>query len=177
MPKIVDRDQQREDLLVASFDLFADHGYAAITMRQLAQGLGVSTGTLYHYFEGKDDIFEQMVVRVAERDVSAATAEIPGDADRSLRLQLLLLWIRANEDYLRRVLLLILDFQRHRSDEWAARLVRESTKRYREELETQLGGTCGVWPLLLGTLVQGLLEPGTSDLGHLQSVLEGLIRS
>ena len=55
MPKVVDHDQQRSDLLAAAFDLFADRGYSATSMRALASGLGVSTGTLYHYFSGKDD--------------------------------------------------------------------------------------------------------------------------
>ncbi|MBE9032508.1 TetR/AcrR family transcriptional regulator [filamentous cyanobacterium LEGE 11480] len=62
MPKIVDHELYRQELLGKSFHLFADRGYAAITMRQLATGLGVSTGTLYHYFPSKQVIFEQMVL-------------------------------------------------------------------------------------------------------------------
>ncbi|MGB6015410.1 MAG: helix-turn-helix domain-containing protein, partial [Nodosilinea sp.] len=48
MPKIVDHDQYRREILDQCFDLFAEKGYAALTMRQIAQELGVSTGTLYH---------------------------------------------------------------------------------------------------------------------------------
>jgi AcrR family transcriptional regulator len=50
MPKIVDHDQYRKELLSKCFDLFAEKGYGSITMRQIAEGLNVSTGTLYHYF-------------------------------------------------------------------------------------------------------------------------------
>ena len=69
MPKIVDHEAQRIAMLDGAFELFADNGYAATSMRSLATGLGVSTGTLYHYFASKDEIFENMVRRVAERDV------------------------------------------------------------------------------------------------------------
>jgi AcrR family transcriptional regulator len=69
MPKIVDHEQYRQELLSKSFHLFAAKGYAAITMRQLAEGLGVSTGTLYHYFPSKQAIFEQMMLARMERSV------------------------------------------------------------------------------------------------------------
>jgi AcrR family transcriptional regulator len=62
MPKIVDRELYRKELLDKCFHLFAEKGYSAITMRQLAEGIGVSTGTLYHYFPSKQAIFEQMML-------------------------------------------------------------------------------------------------------------------
>ena len=96
MPKIVDHDAQRAELLDGAFELFADNGYSATSMRTLAAGLGVSTGTLYHYFGNKEDIFAKMISRVSERDVSAATAGIPGDAGKLLRLQLIFAWICAS---------------------------------------------------------------------------------
>ena len=39
-------------------------------MRQLAQKLGISTGTLYHYFPSKEAIFLQLVKELAQRDLS-----------------------------------------------------------------------------------------------------------
>lgn len=62
MPKIVDHENYRKQLLMQCFQLFAQKGYSAITMRQMAEGLGVSTGTLYHYFPSKQAIFEQMML-------------------------------------------------------------------------------------------------------------------
>jgi AcrR family transcriptional regulator len=69
MPKIVDHDRYRKELLGKCFDLFAAKGYGSITMREIAQGLGVSTGTLYHYFPNKKVLFEQLIEQMAERDV------------------------------------------------------------------------------------------------------------
>ena len=75
MPKIVDRDQYRKELLIKSFDLFAQKGYGSITMRQLAQGLGVSTGTLYHYFPSKEALFLQLVEEQTQQNILNFLAE------------------------------------------------------------------------------------------------------
>jgi len=175
MPKIVDHDAQRAAMLDGAFELFADNGYAATSMRSLATGLGVSTGTLYHYFGSKDDIFENMVRRVAERDVSAAIEAIPENADRLLRLQAIFGWICAHQIYLKRMLLLIFDFQRYRSDEEAAVLVEQASQLYRLAFEEQVGEHGPAWSMILGMLVQDLLEPAVSDpAGHL-AVLERLV--
>ena len=46
----------RERLCEAAERLFAEHGPAAVTMRQLAADLSVSPMTPYRYFKDKDDI-------------------------------------------------------------------------------------------------------------------------
>jgi AcrR family transcriptional regulator len=69
MPKIVDADQYRQELLNKCFDLFANQGYANVTTRQIAKELGVSTGTLYHYFPNKQALFEQLVEQISLQDV------------------------------------------------------------------------------------------------------------
>jgi AcrR family transcriptional regulator len=69
MPKIVDAQQYRQELLSKCFDLFAEQGYAQVTTRQIAQELGVSTGTLYHYFPNKQILFEQLAQQVSLQDV------------------------------------------------------------------------------------------------------------
>ena len=39
MPKLVDHVSYRKSLLVRCFDLFAERGYSALTMRQIAEAL------------------------------------------------------------------------------------------------------------------------------------------
>jgi len=163
MPRIVDHDAQREEMLGKSFELFADRGYAALSMRQLAQGLSVSTGTLYHYFPSKEAIFEQMVGWIAARDVLEATADIPVDATAERKLEMVFAWIQVNRSYLQKMLLLVFDFQRHRNDPQARSLVAAATSQYRLTLTEMTGcGNVG-WSLVLGMLIQGLLEDDTLD--------------
>lgn len=59
MPRVLSPAQVedfRERLCVAAERLFAEHGPAGVTMRQLASELGVSPMTPYRYFKDKDAI-------------------------------------------------------------------------------------------------------------------------
>ena len=173
MPKIVDHDAQRIVLLDQAFEIFADQGYAALSMRGLAQGIGVSTGTLYHYFDSKDAIFEQMVHRVAERDVAAALATLPAAATSDQKLMLISGWIRSEQRNLQRTLLLILDFGRHRHDAAARELVRSASRRYRDALTRELGDHPGLWAMVVGALVAALLEG--EEIGDPSQLLASLL--
>lgn len=50
-------DAYRERTIQAATKLFAQHGYAAVTMRAIARELGGSPMTPYRYFENKAEIF------------------------------------------------------------------------------------------------------------------------
>lgn len=109
MPKIVDHTAFRNQLLDRSFDLFARRGYHAVSIREIARELGVSTGALYHYFSSKEDIFEQMLERLAQSDVMEAVAQIPADAPAAGRVATLLGFVAARESYFQNLLFLLLD--------------------------------------------------------------------
>lgn len=123
MPKLVDRTRYRQELLTQCFELFAEQGYAAVTMRQLAQALGISTGTLYHYFPSKQELFEQMVQAMEERDLAAATLVITPQHSLPQRIELAFEFVRQNEDYFFRQLLMYIDFYQYQN---RAVLVNES---------------------------------------------------
>ena len=72
MPRPVDP-QLRERVLTAAERLFHERGYAAVSMQDLADALGMRKASLYHYApEGK----EQLFVAVMERQLSAHGAEV-----------------------------------------------------------------------------------------------------
>jgi AcrR family transcriptional regulator len=114
MPKIVDHDQYRKTLLDQAFDLFAEKGYA-ITMRQIAQGLGVSTGTLYHYFPSKEVLFEQLVIELSERDLSRVIAELKTAHSPLERIEAGLSYVEKNKDYLFKQMMVWIDFSQHQN--------------------------------------------------------------
>lgn len=113
MPKIVDHDRYRKELLRKSFDLFAEKGYAAITMRQIAQGLGVSTGTLYHYFPSKEALFEQLLEALAEQDILTVSAQIKTETTLSDKAEKAFELIEEHRDYFLKQTLLMMDFYQH----------------------------------------------------------------
>ncbi|MBK1986342.1 TetR/AcrR family transcriptional regulator [Sphaerospermopsis aphanizomenoides BCCUSP55] len=110
MPKIVDHEQYRKELLGKCFHLFAEKGYGAVTMRQIAQGLNVSTGTLYHYFPSKQALFEQLVEEISQQDVITALAELGGKKNLSEMMVALGDYLVKNEDYLIKLTYVWVDF-------------------------------------------------------------------
>jgi len=59
MPKIVDHEERRAEVLDATWRVIATRGLDAATVRQIAKEAGVSSGVLAHYFTDKDDILVQ----------------------------------------------------------------------------------------------------------------------
>jgi AcrR family transcriptional regulator len=57
---------RRSEILRRSADLFARHGVAATTVRQIADEVGVLSGSLYHHFSSKDAIVNEIVMTYLE---------------------------------------------------------------------------------------------------------------
>ena len=88
MPKALsDQDvaQFRDRLCDAAERQFAEHGLDAVTMRQLAQDLGVSPMTPYRYFKDKDAILAAVRARAFDRHADALEAAFEGPGDLQAR--------------------------------------------------------------------------------------------
>lgn len=110
MPKIVDHEQYRKELLHKCFDLFAQKGYASITTRQIAKELGVSTGTLYYYFPRKEDMFEQLVEEMSQEYLQIFTNELKDGQTLSERFEALANFAVRYEDRLIKDICMMVDF-------------------------------------------------------------------
>ncbi|MEM7064644.1 MAG: TetR/AcrR family transcriptional regulator [Cyanobacteria bacterium P01_B01_bin.77] len=140
MPKIVDHDRYRKELLNSCLDLFAERGYGSITMRQIAKGLGVSTGTLYHYFPSKEDIFIQLVQELCEQDVYSFLAQAPEMDNLERRLQAIVDFVFQNAQYYYQQVLLWVDFvqQTPRVLDQDTQVLRQVWQRMRDSLAEYL---------------------------------------
>ena len=112
MPKIVDAEQYRQELLSKCFDLFAQEGYANVTTRQIAKELGVSTGTLYHYFPNKQALFEQLAQQVSRQDVKTI-GQIDRDQSIAERITALGQLLVENQDYVVKQTAIWIDYLQH----------------------------------------------------------------
>ena len=61
MPKIVDHESQRGKFAEAVIRLVACEGLEGLTMRAVASEAGLSYGSLFHYFDSKDDLLMHAV--------------------------------------------------------------------------------------------------------------------
>ncbi len=65
----------RREIIDAAFDCFAEQGYHATGIADIAARLGIGHGTFYRYFENKRDIVEHVVSDLIERILGALSAE------------------------------------------------------------------------------------------------------
>lgn len=56
MPKIVDHDQRRREIVEATWKIIARDGIESVTMRHLAEQMGMANGALARYFSSKGEI-------------------------------------------------------------------------------------------------------------------------
>lgn len=63
------------EILVAARDLFAREGYAKLSMRGVAARVGITLGTVQHYYQTKESLFEAMLLHTLE-DMQAAADRI-----------------------------------------------------------------------------------------------------
>ena len=70
MPKIVDHDAQRVTFAEAAMRLIARRGIEGVTMRAVAAEAGLSYGSLFHYFESKDDLLMHAVRRLTSQQTN-----------------------------------------------------------------------------------------------------------
>jgi AcrR family transcriptional regulator len=55
-------DRTRQLIIDAAHDLFVEQGYAASSMRQIAERSGLALGGIYNHFSGKEAIFSAVIV-------------------------------------------------------------------------------------------------------------------
>ena len=67
MAIIVDKEAKRNAIACSCKEILLQHGISNLTISQIAKTAGVGKGTVYEYFENKEDIvFEIMTVFIAE---------------------------------------------------------------------------------------------------------------
>lgn len=116
MPKIVDHEERRRELIEAVVRVIMRDGLERCTLRAIASESGYSGGVLAHYFEGKDDLLtatlelshERIYARIASKLAPLHGLEavrefvldnLPLDDERMTETRLeLVYWARAQAD-------------------------------------------------------------------------------
>src|ERR1700761_2968005 len=78
MPKIVDWDARRDEILSATWRVIARDGIARATVRAIATEAGCSAGILAHYFDDKADILGSALLMAHRRVVARMQARAAG---------------------------------------------------------------------------------------------------
>lgn len=61
MPKIIDVEKKREEIMKEALEVFAEKGYYNTTLSDIAERCGMGRTTLYQYFKNKDEIYNYTI--------------------------------------------------------------------------------------------------------------------
>ncbi|WP_285247913.1 TetR/AcrR family transcriptional regulator [Pseudarthrobacter sp. efr-133-R2A-89] len=191
MPKIVDHDERRLELVDATWRIIARQGLESATMREIAMEAGFANGALKPYFPTKDTLLEFAFSHVFNRTnqrIARVTAGKAGlEALRAFCLEVLPL----DEERINEARVVIPFWQKAVSDPRKADIHRESMaewlatiRRYLEEARNSGDLTAGVADsvlagqllnMLLGAQIEAALAPeGQLEFGH-AAQLEGFL--
>ena len=138
MPKIVNHDEYREEMLEKCFHFFSHKGFSKVTMREIGDEIGISTGTLYHYFSTKENVLGELISWAGEKNVRDYISRItPADGIRQ-RFKLIVDFWKENGDFYQNIMLLTIDMQRNSSDEQYQKVYAFFSDRYSGSMSEQL---------------------------------------
>lgn len=89
MPKIVEVEAKRREILAAAGAVFARHGYAGTNLQRVAARAGMGKSSLYHYFPTKDALFSGLADELFRREAeifASTTSESDSAGERLERL-------------------------------------------------------------------------------------------
>ncbi len=79
--------RQRQEMLSAALDLFSLKGYHNVSMNEVAEKAEFAIGTLYKFFQNKEDLYKALLLQLCDRFEEALTQAIsePDDEIEKLR--------------------------------------------------------------------------------------------
>lgn len=79
--------RQRQEMLAAALDLFSQKGYHNVSMNEIAEKAEFAIGTLYKFFQNKEDLYKALLLQQCDRFEDAFTQAIsePDDEIGKLR--------------------------------------------------------------------------------------------
>lgn len=190
MPRRVDHDRMRADIIDATWRLIAERGIEAVTMRELARELGFANGSITHYFPNKSAIltaaFQHVFdatndryrasVAVSHARGLAALREflvqtLPIDEERLLEARIVIPFLEhaATHDDMARIFRTMMAQWREQFDELLAQARDEGELRH--DVETRAAGDA-LLALLTGVQATGVLLPDSTPPERMIAMLD-----
>jgi TetR/AcrR family transcriptional regulator, cholesterol catabolism regulator len=95
-----ERPSRKADIVRCFGELVAERGYDAVSLRDVAEALEISKGTILHHFGSKDRLLEQVHSEYMQRRLHEARsflAQLDSPADQVLALVYQLMYAEAND--------------------------------------------------------------------------------
>ncbi|QWI16753.1 TetR/AcrR family transcriptional regulator [Bacillus wiedmannii] len=65
-------EERRKEILETAERLFVTKGYTKTTVNDILKEIGIAKGTFYHYFKSKEEVMDEIIMRIIKDDVAKA---------------------------------------------------------------------------------------------------------
>jgi TetR/AcrR family transcriptional regulator len=79
--------RQRHEILAAALDLFSQKGYHSVSMHEVAGKAEFAIGTLYKFFQNKEDLYKALVLEQCDNFEEALTRAVETSDDEVKKLR------------------------------------------------------------------------------------------
>ncbi|OQA01276.1 MAG: HTH-type transcriptional repressor KstR2 [Planctomycetes bacterium ADurb.Bin401] len=83
-----DKIRHKKEILSEALNLFAEKGFHSVSMQDIAAGAGFGVGTLYNFFQSKEQLFEDLMNDCAEKIYQVLCPILVGDLPEEAKLRL-----------------------------------------------------------------------------------------
>lgn len=80
-PAVRNGSERRDEILAIAAELFAERGFGATTVREIADSAGILSGSLYHHFDSKESMVEELLRTFLEEITHAYRVEAASGDD------------------------------------------------------------------------------------------------
>jgi AcrR family transcriptional regulator len=70
---------KKKAIFESTLELIKDHGFQGAPMSQVAKNAGVAAGTIYHYFESKDQLIGELYAYYMNKVIAVVKTALAGD--------------------------------------------------------------------------------------------------
>ncbi|MED1408465.1 MULTISPECIES: TetR/AcrR family transcriptional regulator [Bacillus] len=67
-------EERRNEILETAEKLFVTKGYTKTTVNDILKEIGIAKGTFYYYFKSKEEVMDEIIMRIIKADVTKAKA-------------------------------------------------------------------------------------------------------
>ncbi|GAA3045309.1 TetR/AcrR family transcriptional regulator [Actinokineospora globicatena] len=189
MPKVIDHDQRRREIVEVAKRLIAAGGFEAATMRSIVTAAGFANGALKHYFASKDciiaatfeSVLQETEQRVSTLDPSVGPVEaLRGFVEAAMPL---------DEHRITSARVLLVLWEHSVANPELARQYRELLTAWRLELIRRISAACGsalpaaavevladeVISVTIGANVASLMHPVGDLVPRYSSYVDGIV--
>ncbi|SME50912.1 HTH-type transcriptional repressor KstR2 [Bacillus mobilis] len=72
MRVVKEYEERRKEILETAERLFITKGYTKTTVNDILKEIGIAKGTFYHYFKSKEEVMDEIIMRIIKEDVAKA---------------------------------------------------------------------------------------------------------